>query len=609
MKILTLRKLIIFSLILGLTLVMVFIYLSTRHPVFKNRTDLPTAEATLRETDTGKIIGALEDNGSHVWLGIPYAKPPIKELRWKRPQKVDPWTGTRKAVSNGPICPQIGGPVGGVPESSFGKPIGEEDCLYLNIWSPPLQDKNPNKLPVMVWIHGGGNSIGHGGNYIGKDLAVKQQVVVVTFNYRLGPMGFFYHKALADPSNTAANNPANFAYLDIIEVLGWVRRNIENFGGDPGNVTIFGESAGGNNTVALLQSPLAKGLFHKAISQSAIFSTASLNQASNLMTSSFSGSEHSSSEIICRLLIKDGLAENRENAIKVLNNFSLLELRNYLYNKGSHELIEVYEKWAGGMLKMPGIIRDGVTLPLDLTGEHFHQIPVILGTNRDEFKLFLTQDTRFVNIYFGLYRTIKDPQAYEIYAGYHSKAWKARGVDNIAKDIVKSGNQKVYTYRFDWDEEPTMFGMDLSQFLGAAHGVEIPFVFGNRESGFTSFVTHAEVNKEGIEALSDQMMSYWTQFAHSGNPGRGRNGEQVKWEPWSPDQTKTMVLDTQKGGGVRLELLEANLSAIKRRLLAETELTDPSLHCQLYEELFFGTSYWNANEYRMLGQTGCKSSK
>ncbi|HXX47349.1 MAG TPA: carboxylesterase family protein, partial [Myxococcota bacterium] len=214
------------------------------------------------------MIGFSESPKTFTWLGIPFAKPPLGPLRWRPPQPPEPWTGVRDALALGSACPQMANPLGDQPNAKKGTVIGREDCLYLNVYAPRSSaDEAANRrLPVMLWIHGGGNSIGHAGGYDGSSLAGTYNVVVVTANYRLGALGF---TNLADIGGEAWASSANCGILDQVAALSWVRENISAFGGDRDNVTIFGESAGGCSVVTLLATPSAKGLFHKAIAQSA----------------------------------------------------------------------------------------------------------------------------------------------------------------------------------------------------------------------------------------------------------------------------------------------------------------------------------------------------
>ena len=216
---------------------------------------------TLRGTEAGEVVGFIDNFGSRAWMGIPFAKPPVGDLRWEAPQRPSRSTERIKAIRPSSDCVQYTSALttgqGGSPDSI----VGNEDCLYLNVWSPP----NAVDLPVMLWIHGGGNSIGSGSPYNGSILAARYKVVVVTINYRLGVLGWFHHPKLI---RNAKVKSGNFGLLDIVRSLEWTRDNIDEFGGDPGNVTIFGESSGGANVLALMASPLVEGLFHKAIIQS-----------------------------------------------------------------------------------------------------------------------------------------------------------------------------------------------------------------------------------------------------------------------------------------------------------------------------------------------------
>ncbi|MBI4672144.1 MAG: carboxylesterase/lipase family protein [Chloroflexi bacterium] len=221
---------------------------------------VPISNAPIVKIQSGALQGVRENNLS-VFKGIPYAAPPIGESRWREPQPVAAWSGVRPADAFGKACIQ---PVAKSLEGAGEVGPQSEDCLYLNVWTP-----NPDpaaKLPVMVWIHGGALVIGAGSLPLYDGAALAQRgAVVVTFNYRLGPLGFFSHPALEQAN---PKGPVNFGLLDEIAVLKWVQQNIAAFGGDPNNVMIFGESAGGESVLALFASPLAQGLFHKGIAQS-----------------------------------------------------------------------------------------------------------------------------------------------------------------------------------------------------------------------------------------------------------------------------------------------------------------------------------------------------
>ena len=226
--------------------------------------DLPLTRdgTTYRHTSHGDIVGFIDRHGARSWQGVPYASPPTKDLRWRAPRPPQNSYELRETLIPSDPCPQFALAAEISDESATRRLIGKEDCLYLNVWSPP----NAVDLPVMVWVHGGGNTIGNGGSYNGAWLAANREVVVVTINYRLGVFGWFRHPAIRTGNHE--DDSGNFGTLDIIQSLKWVNENILEFGGDPKNVTIFGESSGGRNVLAMIVSPLAKGLFHKAIVQS-----------------------------------------------------------------------------------------------------------------------------------------------------------------------------------------------------------------------------------------------------------------------------------------------------------------------------------------------------
>lgn len=221
------------------------------------------AQDTTVKVESGVLAGAQTDR-ARIFKNVPYAAPPVGDLRWAPPQKPLPWPGARDATTNGPSCPQQMKPDGTPNEGSANGPISE-DCLQLNVFAP-LKEKLGGKAPVMVWLHGGSHRTGAGWIYDGQNFA-RDGVVLVSINYRLGPLGYFAHPAL---TKAAGKTEAlgSYGLMDQIAALEWVQRNIAAFGGDPKNVTVFGESAGGMSTLAILATPKAKGLFQKAAVQS-----------------------------------------------------------------------------------------------------------------------------------------------------------------------------------------------------------------------------------------------------------------------------------------------------------------------------------------------------
>ena len=586
--------------------------------------DFSIASATNRQTTTGKVMGTSEQNGCHAWLGIPYAKAPTGDLRWKAPKPGESWDGTWLALEVGPVCTQFADIMSNVPKERFGQPIGSEDCLYLNIWAPAFAEGNiptgDDRLPVMLWIHGGGNTIGKGSGFNGKELAKKYNVIVVTCNYRLGPFGWFSHPALHGEGATAEDKSGNYGTLDIIRTMAWVRGNISGFGGDPDNVTIFGESAGAFDILTLLLSPQAKGLFQKAIVESGGLKACTMAKAENYIDDTEPGDAFSSREVVNKLLIVDGKAPDRGAAKSMQDTMGSKEIAAYLLSKNNYDIMRVYKPGYGGMISMPYIFKDGAVLP---KGNHleilkdpasYNAVPIIIGTNRDEQKLFMIMDPEYVDMSFGLPVRAKDRKLYELTAGYMSDRWKATGADEIASAISESRPGSVWAYRFDWDEEPKTLGIDVPFMMGAAHSLEIPFVFCDFSQPFSRSLTKLIFNDNNAPAriaLSDSMSSYWAQFAYKGAPGKGISGLDPEWSAWDkmPEGDKFIIFDSLEGGGIRMSKDIITMQSLKARLLSETEFPSQKDYCALYTKLFAGTDLWSEEEYLHLGKCGCTSSQ
>jgi para-nitrobenzyl esterase len=542
----------------------------------------PAADtASLRTTAQGPVVGYVGDYGSHVWRGIPYARPAVGDLRWRAPEQPAGWSETREALRQGSFCPQFASRFGGVPGDE-GEVLGSEDCLFLDIYAkrrePIAIPKDDDRVPVLVWIHGGGNVIGHAGFYDGGNMAQIHDVVVVAINYRLGPLGWFRHASLRDADSSADDRSGNFGTLDMIRALEWVRENIAAFGGDPNNVTIFGESAGGTDVYSLLVSPPASGLFHRAIVQSGGTYFYETDAAENFREDG--GSEVSSNEVLLSLLQRDGTAIDRESAKVRLLEMTSSEVAGYLRGKPAEALLGVYSNDAAeGLIELPLVFREGDVIPVEdararlSNSESWNVVPVIAGTNRDENRLFMFGDAKWVGQWLGFLPRLRDEEGFILVSRYRSLMWRANGSDEPIT-AMKLGSDAVWSYRFDWDEEPSKMGSDLSVMLGAAHGFEIPFVFGHFDLGKAGNIIFTEDNLPGREELSRAMMSYWVQFAATGDPDRGRDGSLPRWSAWgsADNAEKFIILDTTAGGGLRM----APGSVTQASVLAAAE-RDPSL--------------------------------
>jgi len=581
---------------------------------------------SLRHTATGDLLGFADAYDTHGWMGIPFAEPAVGELRWRAPQPAAPWSDTREALTLGSPCVQYWNVTAGIKVGESGQVVGSEDCLYLNVWAPrfspdaiPTGDK---RLPVMFWIHGGGNTAGTANTYKGHHLAGSQDVIVIAINYRLGPLGWFSHPALRNTADNALDASGNFGLLDMISGLEWVRDNISEFGGDPDNVTIFGESSGAHDVFALLVSPSAKGLFHRAISQSGSINTLERRWAENYMDDVEPGEPNSSREVIAKLLQADGIASERKQAKEMIATMSDQDISRYLRSKSVEQMLSAYrDENMLGMYRAPQNFRDGTLLPtksifeLLAQPQHYNSVPLMLGTTRDEQKIFMADDPRFVDKFLGIFPRAKDSTSYNREAAYLSDQWKAMAVDEPAKVISATKGNPVYAYRFDWDEGPKNWWGDFSELIGAGHALELDFIFGDFNEGLTEGVglglIYNEENQAGREQLSSAMMSYWAQFAYTGNPARGRNNNLPEWSAWGSSQGDFIVLDTEADGGLRMSNKGISVQALKERLLADSTVANQEDLCRRYVSLFFMTwpssaDFWDEEEYANWGEQGCR---
>ncbi len=561
----------------------------------------PSVDATSRRTTKhGDVIGFTGPYGSHVWRGLPYAARPTGELRWRAPQPPARWDGVREALATGNACPQFASVFAGEGRDSKGI-IGDEDCLYLDVYAPRLEPDamaaGGHQLPVMLWIHGGGNSIGRAGFYDGGNLAATHDLVVVAINYRLGPFGWFRHAALRGERTSAAERSGNFGTLDTIRALEWVQENIAAFGGDPDNVTIFGESAGGRNVLSLLLSPLARGLFHRAVMQSGGMGGATAVEAEAFADATVPGHPYSSGEVVAKLLVHDGTGADPAAARTRIASMSGAELEGYLRGKSHQEILTVYAEDPDSppsMLNFPQVFRDGAVLPRERPIERlargaYNRVPFVLGTNRDENKIFMAFDPALAGWRLGLFPVALDEDRYQAEARHRANAWKARSVDGPAALMRAAQGPSVYAYRWDWDEERSVpFLYDGPKMLGASHGFEIPFVFGHWDLGPDTMLIFAGGSREGREILSGQMMSYWAEFAYSGSPGRGREGDLPEWPAWddsSKEAPKYIVFDSPADGGLRLASETYNVERVIAELIDDPRLAGGGDRCAVLRGL------------------------
>ena len=536
-----------------------------------------------------KYIG-LEKNRTFQWLGIPYAQAPVGSLRWKAPRSLENENDQVKAIEFSNPCPQVESI--SIDKKGEGEFLGSEDCLFLNIFAPK-NISSDKKLPVMFWIHGGGNTSGEAGSYDFSKLAAAHDLVIVSINYRLGFLGWFYHPSFAATSNDQGDKSGNFGTLDQIMALKWVRKNIEDFGGDKNNVTIFGESAGGHNVFALLSSPLAKGLFHKAISQSGATNSFSTKEASKFFDNKESSLLTSSKEVISKLLVASGKSKDSFEANIAQESMNEFKLMEEMQSIELSEIFKVYKeiensKQAGKKM-IPRVLSDGYVLPkrgLKYNKKsYYNDVPVIFGTNRDETKLFAAMQSDYSTSVLNRLVIIRNQEMYDLTANYASNNWKISAVDNPARAMISSGKQDVFAYRFDWDEQGKLLWMDFSKIFGAAHAMEIPFITGTMKLlGIERFMFNNENLPDAIR-LSIAMQSYWAEFAYNGSPGKGRDNSLPAWNSWSTSGDKIMILDSENDQGIVMKDFELNRLDEFKRLYADSRIKKEKTKCRFLKNL------------------------
>lgn len=499
------------------------------------------AQSDVVKTESGQVKGAVQ-NGVLSFKGIPFAAPPIGPLRWRPPQSVTPWAGIRSATDYAADCMQLPFPSDAAP---LGGRVGE-DCLYVNIWRPVAHQAK--KLPVMVWIYGGG--FVNGGTspavYDGKHFA-EQGVILVSVNYRIGRFGFFAYPALTkeDPSQPHGN----YGYMDQIAALKWVQRNIAAFGGDPGKVTVFGESAGGGSVLMLLTSPLAQGLFQQAIVESG-GGRDPLMGARLLSEKSPTGTP-SAESLGIEFAKSVGVTDTGAAGLEALRNLPAEKIVSGL---------NLASMFGGGASTFSGPVLDGTIVrespQAALLAGHWAKVPVMIGANS-------------ADIGFPRGRTMD-----ELFAPFGADADKAKAAfdpDNshnvmvvgsrisaeqimieparfVARAVAAQGIP-AYEFRFSYVAESLR-----EKLQGAPHATEIPFVFNTVAAAYKDKLTPQD------DAISKKALAYWVSFAKTGDPSAPGL---PKWPQQSAQSD--MIMDFTNAGPVggpdpwkaQLDLVEA----------------------------------------------------
>jgi len=495
--------------------------------------------APIAAVSGGQLRGALLEQGGAVFKGIPYAQPPVGELRWREPWPAKPWSGIRDAMAFGAPCAQ----------NANGRmlPASSEDCLYLNIWTPDWPARS--RKPVMLWIHGGGNYGGtaSSNNFDGERLA-RHGVVLVSINYRLTVFGFFSHPELTKESSHHASG--NYGLLDQIAALQWVHENIAKFGGDPGNVTIFGQSAGAVDVDVLMTSPLAKGLFQRAIAESGTV-TRNPDDATLRMTALGAVMQVKSGPV--SYSDAAGLAEAEASGERLGR--SLEELR----RMPAADLLAAVAAPRMSIGPANGVSVDGYAFPkppaeVFATGKE-QRIPLLVGNNSRERTPKTTPEELQ-----GAMQAMYGPLASKAAALYgppdplYGAADAQWVVDTmyrcpVVAQLVWHANAGNPAYEYQFDRAAP--GREA---LGAVHGAEVGYVFGSLGAAYS----------DADRQVSAEMQQYWTNFAKTGNP----NGPGLpRWPRFDASARGFMEFTDhgpQAGEGLRRPFCDLYVENVKR---------------------------------------------
>ncbi|XP_072492061.1 pyrethroid hydrolase Ces2e-like [Notamacropus eugenii] len=498
------------------------------------------ADDLIRSTESGRIQGTQIsikgiDKDVNVFLGIPFANPPVGPLRFSPPQPPDSWSNVRDATSHPPACLQDDVVLEKMAKfMKMNMPISDnsEDCLYLNIYVP-VHVKEGDELPVMVWIHGGALVFGSASTYDGSILSAFQNVIVVTIQYRLGVLGFF--------STGDEHAPGNWGYLDQVAALRWVQKNIAHFGGDPGRVTIFGESAGGISVSSHVLSPMSKGLFHRAIMESGV--------------AILPGLISSSSEAVVNVIANLSACDRHNSASMV----------QCLRSKSEDEILAITKH----LNAIPGVV-DGQFFPKHpeklLAAGEFHHVPSIIGVNNDEFGWVIPVEMDFPEFKENMDENSIQSKMQSLFSGFppelghlvmeeylkdteDPEKYRAQAHEMFEDFMFAIPSLKVAKYQhspsspvyfYEFQHRPSILNGLKPDFVKADHGDELLFVFG---------VPFLGEGTEEEKLLSHRIMSYWANFARHGDP----NGADLFHWPVYDRKEEYLQLNLQLSVGASLK--------------------------------------------------------
>lgn len=468
------------------------------------------SDLLIRETQFGSVMGYEEDEAL-IWQGIPYGGDTSGENRWQAPTDPQPWSETLDATQAGVVALQAG--ADGV--------TGSEDALNLDIYRPNNETED---LPVLVYIHGGNNQTGQAQEISGKCFVSSQDAIVVSVNYRLGPLGFNPLPALKTGSDE--ENSGNYAMLDLAKSLDWIRANIGEFGGDSNNITVSGFSAGGRDVMAMLISPLFEGKFDKAISFSGGMTIADEEKSQDIFA-----------ESIAPLVVEDGVKNDEDQAKKWLLT-SDEEVKDYLYNLDGIRLVGLMSNAGIRMDVFPHLYNDGTVIPTEgFDTETYNSVPLIMLTGEQEFSLFSRFDPYFAEaVSDGSIDTDQDISGqYDFVNKYGGQLYSLFNLEDSAIKMTSNYNAPIYGMEILFGENPDYISEEMAK-IGSFHGVFVPLLDTDSES-YAELVTNS-YESQGAKELSVMFQNYIYEFISSGNP----NGENLtEWTEWQKDADENIL--------------------------------------------------------------------
>lgn len=489
-------------------------------------------------TMSGQIEGK-KTSKAYIWLGVPYGK----TERWKAPTAPDSWSRTRS-------CKR--------PRKGKG-----DDCLFVNIYKPVSKKE---KMPVMVFLHGGGN-VGGTANRSFSSFVKETGVIVVSVEFRQGAFGWLQSRGLQ--TGDRMTDSGNFAMLDIKLALEWVQNNIEAFGGDKQNVTLSGFSAGARDALNCVISPAMKGLFHKVISFSGGMTTCSVREGRRW-----------SNQKLAKILVRRGRFSNQKRALKYVKRIGKKKLNKLLYSLSDKEVKKMAGATSLRLTNFPQNFRDGKVIPKAgfdvLEYGDYNRVPMILGSNNSEFanvsyktlhRILVKNPKTFKNRA-QFYRLLKKSKE------YGSKLQTSFYLERLANKLsIDPYHEDFYTYRFKWGEDRRVVGANYARYVGAIHGMDVDFLLGRYKKGEagTSDSIYTRANLPGRQALTSVMRQYVSNFCHTGNPNGidGQGNVPVQWEKWRrvPGSKRIMTFSaSRREAEVNMTSRTINRAKVKRQM-------------------------------------------